>query len=387
MTSSTVPDGQRSTTPPGDHDERAAWLALATVPGLGPRTMAAVLGKFGTASGVLRAPLDAFGEVDGITRSVARAIMRASPDAGRALEAKAIGVGQVVLTPADPAFPTMLRSIPDPPLILYAVGDLALTQHPAVAIVGSRDHTAYGAEVARWMGATAAAAAIVVVSGMARGLDAMAQAAALDAGGTTVGVLGNGADVAYPRSNAGLYRRVADCGLLLTESPPGQEPIQGAFPRRNRLISGLARALVVVEAADGSGTMITVATALEQGRDILAVPGQITSPTSRGTNRLIRDGATPLLTPDDLLAAFGAAPTTRIVPPVDPPLCTLTPTEARVVAALTTTAAHIDEISLAVGLPIGELLGTLLGLELGGMAEHVTGGNYRRRPRHATASR
>lgn len=387
MTSSTVPGGPHATTQPDDTDERAAWLALATVPGLGPRTMTTLLSRFGTASGVLRAPLAAFAEVNGITRSVARAVVRAAPDAGRALEDAAARVGQVVLTPADAAFPAVLRDIPDPPLMLYAVGDLTLTQHPAVAIVGSRDHTAYGAEVARWMGETAAAAGIVVVSGMARGLDAMAQAAALDAGGNTIGVLGNGADVAYPRANAALYKRVADRGLLLTESPPGQEPIQGAFPRRNRLISGLARALVVVEAADGSGTMITVATALEQGRDILAVPGPITSPTSRGTNRLIRDGATPLLTADDLLAAFGAVAEPRGLVPVEPPECTLTPTEARVIAALTTTATHIDAIALSVGLPIGELLGTLLGLELGGMAEQVAGGSYRRRARRHAGAR
>lgn len=361
---------------PVDLDERGAWLALASISGLGPRRMAALLTEFESACGVLRAPHRALREVPGVPSALARTIERTDPADGARLEHTASDAGQQVLTPADVGYPALLRAIPDPPLVLYVVGDPAIFNLPAVAIVGSRDHTSYGERVASTMGGAAGAAGVVVVSGLARGLDAVAQAAALDAGGTTIGVLGHGADIVYPRSNTALFRRVTDLGMLLSEYPPGAEPTAGSFPRRNRLISGLARALVVVEAADGSGTMITVAMALEQGREVFAVPGPITGESSRGTNRLIRDGATPLLGPEDLLAIFGASAAT---PAAASPACTLSVTEARVFGALDTEPRHLDEIALSSGLPVGELLGTLLGLELGGLVEQLSGSRYQRR--------
>lgn len=361
---------------PVDQDERGAWLALAAIPGLGPRRMAALLTEFESACGVLRAPHRALRDLPGIPAALAGAIGRLEGSDGAALEHAATEAGQQVLTPADPAYPALLRAIPDPPLILFAVGDPAILNRPAVAIVGSRNHTGYGERVAATMGGAAGAAGVVVVSGLARGLDAVAQAAALDAGGTTIGVLGNGADIIYPRGNAVLYRRVVELGILLSEYPPGTLPTAGSFPRRNRLISGLARALVVVEAADGSGTMITVAMALEQGRDVFAVPGPITGESSRGTNRLIRDGATPLLGPEELLAIFGATP--GVHAPASPE-CTLSVTEARVFSALDAEPRHLDEVALSSGLPVGELLGTLLGLELGGLVEQLSGSRYQRR--------
>ncbi len=161
--------------------------------------------------------------------------------------------------------------------------------------------------MARALAWGAASAGLAVVSGMARGLDAVAHTAALDSGGATIGVLGNGLGVIYPTANRVLYQRVAANGLLLTEFPPGERPTAGSFPRRNRLISGLARVTVVVEAAEGSGALITAGTALDQGREVMAVPGNITSPSSVGANRLIRDGAEPLLSSDDLLAHYPEA--------------------------------------------------------------------------------
>ena len=175
--------------------------------------------------------------------------------------------GGRALLATDPEFPALLRHIPDPPPVLFALGDLGLLDRPAVAIVGSRDHSAYGAEVCRERSpGRPPPAGLVVVSGMARGLDAVAHAAALDAGGATIGVLGNGLGVIYPAANRALYQRVAADGLLLTEFPPGERPHVGSFPRRNRLISGLARVTVVVEAAEGSGALITAGAALDQGR-------------------------------------------------------------------------------------------------------------------------
>lgn len=219
--------------------------------------------------------------------------MRALGDAERA--------GAELLVPEDDRFPAMLRTIPDPPKVLFAKGNLDLLSRPAVAIVGSRDHSRYGEEVCRALSRAAAGAGLVVVSGMARGLDAVAHNAALEGEGGTIGVLGCGLGVIYPLSNRSLYQRIEREGLLLTEAPPGERPHKGSFARRNRLISGLARVTVVVEAAQVSGTLGTVRCAQDQGRDVLAVPGPITSPVSFGTNNLLREGAGPLLELRDLL--------------------------------------------------------------------------------------
>ncbi len=298
-------------------------------------------------------------------------------DEARRLLDDCVGAGYLILTPADADFPALLRSIPDPPPLLFGRGRVELANAEAVAIVGSRDHTRYGGDVAERLGALAAEAGLVVVSGMARGLDAVAQLAALKAGGRSIGVLGAGIDIVYPAANRELYQRIARDGLLLSEYPPGTRPQPGSFPRRNRLISGLARALVVVEAADGSGTLITVGAALEQGREVLAVPGPITSATSRGTNRLLRDGATPILEPADMLAALGLRSSPAIAQQLAVP-CTLSATEARVFAALTVDGQTVDEVAVLAGLPVGELLAALLGLELGGLAQQLPGALYRR---------
>jgi DNA processing protein len=347
-----------------DLDERLAYLALALSPGLGPRSVAALLRESGSAL------------------AAARRRRCGTAEASRALE-RAASAGVDVLVPSDAAFPARLRSIPTPPMVLFARGDLRLLQRPAVAIVGSRDHSAYGREAAATIAAAAGRAGLVVTSGMARGLDAVAHHAVLDAGGTTIGVLGNGIGVVYPAENRALYERVEAHGLLLTECPPGEGVRPGAFPRRNRLISGLADVLVVVEAARGSGTMITVAAALEQGRDVMAVPGPITSPTSAGTNQLLRDGAEPLLHPDDLLARFKGKLELPVAPagPVDPPPCTLSPAEAQVFDALSADPRHVDDVAERTGLPIGTILGVLCGLEIGGWVEQRPGNLFRRLPR------
>ncbi len=285
-------------------ESRAAYVALALTPGIGTVRLAALLEYCQTPLGALSAPFEFLRTIPGISAAAATAISATSPDDGkRVLEAVDL-MGATTILPGDPHYPDLLQHIPDAPTLLFAMGDLALLGRPAVAIVGSRDHSDYGAEVCLEVSTAAARAGLVVVSGMARGLDAIAHAAALDAPGTTIGILGNGLGVTYPAANRRLYERVAEAGLLLTEFPPGERPGVGSFPRRNRLISALAQVTVVVEAAEGSGTLITVGTALAQGKDVMAVPGLITSATSIGTNRLIRDGAEPLLVVDDLLRHY-----------------------------------------------------------------------------------
>lgn len=279
--------------------------------------------------------------------------------------------GVEVLVPEDDRFPGMLRTIPDPPPILFAKGHLELLSRPAVAIVGSRDHSHYGEEVCRALSHAAAGAGLVVVSGMARGLDAVAHFAAVEAGGGTIGVLGCGIGVIYPVSNRSLYERIERDGLLLTESAPGERPHKGSFARRNRLISGLARVTVVVEAARVSGTLGTVRCAQDQGREVLAVPGPITSSVSAGTNNLLREGAGPLLELRDLLDHYpelgaAGADESRMVQEsramVD-----------RLLAALHREPMPAEELVERIGIPVEAAMEALSVLELRGKVRRESG--------------
>jgi DNA processing protein len=370
-------------------DERAAYVALALIPGMSHARLSRLLEACDTPLGAISAPFAFLGAVPGISRAAATAIDAATLDDGRRALDAAERLGARVLVPADADFPEALRTIPEPPLVLFALGDFAVLGPPLVGIVGSRDPSPYGVSTCRAIAGTAARAGIGVVSGMARGLDAVAHEAALDAGGGTVGVLGNGIGVIYPAANRGLYARVAAEGLLLTEHPPGERPQTWNFPRRNRLVSGLARATIVVEAAESSGTLITVSAALEQGREVLAVPGPITSPTSAGTNRLIRDGAAPYLEPDDLLrlypeAALPARSSATGAPATQPgrepaPLPPDIGEEARRVAArVEPTGTHVDVLARRAGRTVSDLLGSLLALELAGVVAQAPGAIFRR---------
>jgi DNA processing protein len=360
-------------------EQRAAYVALALIPGIGPSRLHAILEVCQTATGAFSAPFEFLRTIPGMTVAAASAIAGGSVDHGaRALE-RAERLGGRVLTLDDPDYPTLLRHIPEPAPVLFALGDGSLLERPAAAIVGSRDHTAYGGEVARAIAWAAASAGLAVVSGMARGLDAVAHDAALDAGGATIGVLGNGLGVVYPAANAGLYRRVAERGLLLTEFPPGEKPTAGSFPRRNRLISGLARVTVVVEAAEGSGALITAGTALEQGRDVMAVPGNITSSSSVGVNRLIRDGAEPLLDAGDLLAHYPEVPKPATRPPVARPLPEdLSSSDRAVAELLGAEPVLLEDLVARSGRAPQDVLAVLSGLEIAGVVEQQPGKRFRR---------
>lgn len=206
---------------------------------------------------------------------------------------------------AAPEFPESLKGIPRAPKRLYAIGDLSLLKKECIAIVGSRRATPYGMEVARQIARQTAEAGLVIVSGLAGGIDAAGHRGALDApAGQTIAVLATGPDICYPASNRSLYNVIRKCGLILSEYPPGTAPRTYYFPERNRLISGLSRAVVVVEADLKSGSLITVNWALQQNRDVMAVPGNITSSLSRGCNRLIQDGAWPLLSSSGVLEYY-----------------------------------------------------------------------------------
>ena len=361
-------------------DEREAYIALALTPGIGAARLDTLLQQAGSALGALSAPFEFLCALPGISPAAATAIGESRRTGAAQVLHEVARLGAGCLLPGDARFPAACREIPDRPTLLFAMGDLTLLERPAVAIVGSRDHSGYGATVGREMAFGAASSGLVVVSGMARGLDAVAHAAALDAGGATIGVLGNGLGVIYPAANRNLYQRVAEQGLLLTEFPPGERPMIASFPRRNRLISALARVTVVIEAAIDSGAMITVGTALAQGRDVMAVPGNIDSPTSAGTNRLIRDGAEPLLVLGDLLAHYpeaagsGSAEAVPALSPVLPGIpAGLGAAEARIFRVLASGPCRTDELIVSAELSAQEALVALSGLELSGVVSQERG--------------
>ncbi len=209
----------------------------------------------------------------------------------------------------DPRYPVILRSIPDPPQVLYGIGELSLLQQRGLAVVGSRKCSEYGKRVAMQIGKTAAQNEIVLISGMAKGIDRFAHLGALRAGGKTIAVLGSGVDICYPPENRQLYEEIAQKGLLLSQFPPGMQPRPYTFPQRNRIIAGLAEATVVAEAGTNSGALITAEHAAVLGREIYAVPGNITSACSLGCNKLLTDGATPIAVIDDIFLGMGITPT------------------------------------------------------------------------------
>lgn len=261
----------------------------------------------------------------------------------------------------DAEFPRLLAAIHDPPARLYARGgaDVALLAEPAVAIVGARACSAYGRSVTRSLARELATTGLVVVSGMARGIDGEAHRGALEGGGRTVAVLGCGIDRDYPAAHAELARRIGEDGLVVSEYEPGIEPAPWRFPARNRIIAGLCSATVVVEARERSGALITSDFALEEGRDVLAVPGEITSALSAGTNALLKLGATPVTSAADVLELYGIEPQAVRRGALDP-------IAAALMAHLRDAALTADELVRASGLDPGEGAAALMELELAG---------------------
>ena len=268
------------------------WVWLAECRGVSNQAVLALLRHFGSPEDVFYADTGEILLTEGITREQAKALEDHKLDKADKILADCQRLGLRILTIQDAEYPGRLQNIYDPPCLLYVKGCLpAIDETAAVAVVGTRDCTPYGVACAEKLGYGLASGGAVVVSGLAKGIDAAASRGALRAGGVTVGVVGNGLDVHYPYESRYLYEDIAAAGALLSEYPPGTEPAGNHFPARNRIISGLSLATLVVEAPERSGALITAETALEQGRDVFAVPGPIDAPASVGCNRLIRDGA------------------------------------------------------------------------------------------------
>ncbi|MCL2377262.1 MAG: DNA-processing protein DprA [Defluviitaleaceae bacterium] len=271
-------------------------------------------------------------------------------------------------------YPKRLATIPDAPLGIFVMGRLPKPDKPAVAIVGARDNTQYGRQAAEMLAGELAAAGVVVVSGMARGLDAKAHSAALAAGGETCAVLPCGVDVCYPAENHKLYRQIPDNGCLVTEHFPGFRPQKWSFPARNRIIAGMADVLVVIEAGAKSGTLTTVDHALAQGKDVFAVPGRITDKKSAGTNELIKQGAHMLTAPEDIFLALKIGHDDA--PDEIPQKISLATEEALVYACINYDPASVDYILYKTGLNIADANRILLNIELAGHIKKLPGQKY-----------
>ena len=272
-------------------------------------------------------------------------------------------------------YPIELLDLNQPPLELYAMGSSAALRKPRVAIVGTRQSTAYGERVTRTLTRALVRSGVSVISGMARGIDSAAHRTALEEGGSTVAVLGTGIDVPYPVGHRQLHRAIAEHGLVVSENPPGMKAQKGAFPKRNRIIAALAPVTIVVEAGFRSGALNTASQALELGRTIAAVPGPIDSDQSRGSNQLLRDGAVLIAAPDDALALLG------ISPPKDAGVAmpTLPDTEQKVWDALQPGFAEMDSFPATTGLSMAECLAAVTSLEILGLVECSLAGEVRRR--------
>jgi DNA processing protein len=359
--------------------EYAPWLALARVKGLGAVSIKKLAARFADAAKVFSASPAELAQVEGLHRDAIDGVVNFSDWAGVDDELRRIGAAGVTIVPfSDPNYPARLRAIADPPPLLYLKGQLLADDEKAIAIVGSRSASEYGSRVARDLARGLSSLGFTVVSGMARGIDGVAHEAALTSGGRTIAVLGSGVDRAYPSEHNRLYQKIIANGAVISELPIGTRPAAFNFPARNRLISGLSLGVVVVEATEKSGSLITAALAVEQGREVFAVPGEVGSSRSRGAHRLIRQGAKLVETVNDIIEEIAPQLIDRTGgAPVSPELPQQASPEARkIFALLQERSLQIDEVIEGSGLPPSKVSEILLDLELQGFLRQLPGKRY-----------
>jgi DNA processing protein len=354
--------------------DRRFWLGFNLVAGIGPARFRILLAHFGSAEAAWYANGRdlAFAGLD--LRTIDSIVAtRERLDLDREL-ARVEAADASLVTQDDDLYPPLLRQIHDAPPLLYVRGQLTPGDELSIAVVGTRRASIYGKQVCERLVSEIAGRGVTVVSGLARGIDAVAHRVALAAGGRTIAVVGCGVDVTYPPEHAALARDIVSNGAIISEYPIGSAPEAGNFPARNRIISGMTRSTLVVEAGETSGALITATFAVEQGRDVLAVPGSVLAEGCVGTNRLIQQGAKLVLNVNDIfdelsVATVGQQLEFRSVAPEDP-------TERSLLSLLTGEPSHVDEIVRQLGLPVAAVSGALAMLELKGMARHVGGMNY-----------
>jgi DNA processing protein len=369
-------------------DEAASELLLGMVPGVGPRVRKSLVEHFGSAANVLAAAVSDLRSVPGVGTKLGRAIAEARREIDVAAELELCRQNGVdLLVASQPEYPQQLRTIYDPPGVLFVRGQVLPQDGLAVAIVGTRHATPYGLAQAERLASGLARAGYTIVSGLARGIDAAAHRGALKAGARTLAVLGSGVLNIYPPEHVQLAQEVIAQGAVLSENPPRSPPLAGAFPQRNRIVTGMSLGVIVVEAADRSGALISARHAMEQGREVFAVPGRVDSRMSKGCHRLIRDGAKLVETVDDVLEELGplAAPTQaaatgdgesrEIRHPVE---LQLNEPEQAVLAVIGDENITIDEVVVASGLPVQNVLSILSVLEMRRLIRRTSGSQVRR---------
>ena len=363
-----------------EHDGLAAWLRLTLIPGIGGETQRKLLAAFGSPAGVFAA-----GPV--ATRAVAasRADLLFDTDNREAIDNAltwAEQPGNHILPLDHPDYPPDLLQIADPPNLLYVKGDPRLLQRRSLAVVGSRNATPQGMQTAEAFAKSLAAQGLCIVSGLALGIDAAAHRGALAANGATVAIIGTGADRIYPARNRELALAIAERGAIVSEFPLGTPVLASNFPRRNRIISGLAQGVLVVEAAPESGSLITARLAGEQGREVFAIPGSIHSPVARGCHQLIKQGAKLVETASDILEELGSPPLPAAEPEFSPQgdflRAAVNPENSPILEALGHDPCTLDELANRTGLGADQLLPELLALELSGQIASLAGNRYQR---------
>ena len=353
------------------------WIALSLVPDVGPVMAKKLLAAFGSPENIFAAGLSDLHAVKGLTKERAANIkdFRFQDTVEIYLKA-AEKKGMRVVGYHDPLYPDVLRETEGTPVVLYMKGEYIPSDRYGIAVVGSRDNTTYGEQVTGKIAHDLAASGFTIISGMARGIDTLSHAAALAAGGRTIAVLGSGLDVCYPSENRGLMERITRSGCGLSEFPPGTMPHRENFPRRNRIISGLSMGVLVVEAAVDSGSLITAQYALEQNREVFAVPGNITSRNSSGTNRLIRQGARVVAEARDIIEELAPVLKGFISVSNTAPRMEMSDEESNICSALSREPKHIDVLSREMMLPVHRALGLLLSLEIKGVVRQSGGKRF-----------
>jgi len=355
-------------------DEKKYWIGFNLVRGIGSVRFQQIENYFGDLSVAWNAPGESFKQAGLPGRAVTNFLrLRKQIDLDQVYES-ILEKDIKVLTLLDDDYPRLLKEIDQSPPVIYVKGTLTPADEFAIAIVGTRRVSEYGQQITRDASIYLAGHGLTIVSGLARGVDGIAHRHTLEAGGRTIAVLGSGVDVIYPPEHRKLAEAISENGAVISDYPLGTQPEGVNFPPRNRIISGLSLGTIVVEAGDKSGALITADFALEQGRDVFAVPGNVLSPASRGTNRLIQNGAYAMVSPQDVLDVLNLSElesikTARQVLPTDK-------TEARILQVMNFEPMHIDEICNEVSLPVDKVSAALTMMELKGLVQHVGAMRY-----------
>ena len=354
-----------------------ACVALNMIPQMGPVRLRRLLDAFGSAEKILLARADQLAAIDGIPRALAENISRWQEFADPTAELKkAADLGARIITAEDAEYPSALREIHDPPIVLYVRGQLTERDRNAVAVVGSRKATHYATESAKKLSFQMAYAGLTVASGLARGIDTAAHQGALAAKGRTIAVIGSGLGELYPPENAELADRIAASGAVISEFPIDTKPDRQTFPIRNRIVTGLSFGVLVVEAGANSGALISANMAAEQGRTLYAVPGRIDAPAALGSNRLIQQGAKLVITVDDILDDLPLVFREKPDLPATAPAVDLTPEQQKILDAIGSEEMPLDSVIATSGLTAAVVSSTLLALEIRRLVKQLPGKRF-----------